>query len=270
MFSLLADTHPTVQLEHVHRFTRAWERQTSLALRAGRTTALADYHAHGRLHDNTAAGIERQVVEHWTQLRGRGTVAVLCATNQSARRLNTRLQAARVAVGEIRDDREGRQLPNGQCLQVGDVVATRRNDRSLTTTRGVMVKNRARWEVRAIARDGSLVLTGRDGTVTLPPGYVDGHVELAYAETIHAAQGRTVDHCLLVVDGPIDGPAVYVGLTRGRETNNAYVATDGERAIDVLETSLTQSWGDRPAAEIERELGQAEPAMGRTPAGLSL
>ena len=271
MFSLLADTYPTVQLEHVHRFTRPWERQASLALRAGHTDALALYDAHGRLHDGTPAGIERQVVDAWTRLRDQGSVAVLCATNDAARRLNTRLQAARVMSGEIRLDQRGRPLPNGQCLRVGDVVATRRNNRALTTTTGVMVKNRARWRVRAIRPDGSVALTGEDGTVTVPAGYVDANVELAYAETIHAAQGRTVDHALLVVDGPIDGPAVYVGLTRGRHTNDAYVTTQGgERAIEVLEEAIVRSWADRPAAEIERDLAFRSVPAPRPTASLSL
>jgi ATP-dependent exoDNAse (exonuclease V) alpha subunit len=172
--------------------------------------------------------------------------------------MNSRLQAARVALGEIRVDRKGWQLPNGQCLRVGDLVATRRNDRTIATTTGVMVKNRARWEVKAVARDGGLVLAGPDGAVNLPAEYVNANVELAYAETIHGAQGRTVDHSLLVVDGPVDGPAIYVGLTRGRETNYAYVVTRGdERAIDVLDEALARSWGDRPAHEVERELSEA-------------
>jgi ATP-dependent exoDNAse (exonuclease V) alpha subunit len=91
-------------------------------------------------------------------------------------------------------------------------------------------------------------------------------VELAYAETIHAAQGRTVDHALVVIDGPVEGSAVYVGLTRGRRTNHAYVTTQGDqRAIDVLDEALARSWGDLPATEIGRELTQAQPITRKRP-----
>ena len=59
-----------------------------------------------------------------------------------------------------------------------------------------MVRNRARWTITAIHPDGSLTATGRHGTVHLPARYVAEHVELAYATTATAAQGRTVDHAL--------------------------------------------------------------------------
>jgi ATP-dependent exoDNAse (exonuclease V) alpha subunit len=118
-----------------------------------------------------------------------------------------------------------------------------------------MVKNRARWTVRAIGEDGGLLLAGADGTVRLPAVYVARKVDLGYAQTIHAAQGRTVDHSILVVDGPIDGRAVYVGLTRGRQSNDAFVVTNGDRsARDVLGDALARSWVDRPAIELEQEL----------------
>ncbi|MDT5256110.1 MAG: UvrD-like helicase C-terminal domain, partial [Mycobacterium sp.] len=45
-------------------------------------------------------------------------------------------------------------------------------------------------------------------------------VELGYAQTVHGAQGATVDHSLLIVDGPIDGRALYVGMTRGADKPN--------------------------------------------------
>jgi conjugative relaxase-like TrwC/TraI family protein len=269
MFRLLCETHPTVQLEHVHRFAKRWERDASLALRAGQSEALAAYDTHGRLQGGPSRTIETQVLDRWDQLRSQGSVAVLCATNDTARRLNGRLQQRRLEHGELEGTRR-RQLPNGQSLHVGDVVATRRNDRTLTTDTGTMVKNRARWTVQAINGDGSIGMRGHDGTVTVPAAYVDEAVELAYAETVHAAQGRTVDHALLIVDGPVDGPAIYVGLTRGRKTNEAYVAADGdERAVDVLEEAIARSWGDRPATEIVEVSPPARQAATRS-SGLSL
>ena len=39
---------------------------------------------------------------------------------------------------------------------VGDVVMTRRNDRTLTTTAGDAVRNRDRWTVTATHQDGSI------------------------------------------------------------------------------------------------------------------
>ena len=81
-------------------------------------------------------------------------------------------------------------------------------------------------------------------------------VELGYARTVHAAQGLTVDRSLLLVDGPVDGRAVYVGLTRGQLSNDAYVAVDDKlhTARDVLEQAVAADWADRPAIDVRAEL----------------
>jgi ATP-dependent exoDNAse (exonuclease V) alpha subunit len=104
-----------------------------------------------------------------------------------------------------------------------------------------------------------------DGRCALPAGYVERHIELAYAETVHAAQGRTVEQSLLLVDGPTDGAAIYVGLTRGREANTAYITTDPEVSpVEVLGEAISRSWVDRPAVEIQAELAahaQAQQAV---------
>ena len=76
------------------------------------------------------------------------------------------------------------------------------------------------------------------------------HVELAYAQTGHAAQGRTVDHSLLMVDGNIDNRGVYVPLTRGRLSNHAYLALEADdprSARDVLAEVVRRDWADIPA-----------------------
>ena len=271
MFSFLADTHPTVQLEHVHRFARPWERQASLALRVGHSDALASYEAHGRLHGGSSYVIEQQVLDRWAALRDKGTVAILCATNETARRLNHGIQQRRLSAGEI-GVRRARATRSGERLHIGDVVATRRNDRNLTTDRGAMVKNRARWKVQALHDNGSIAVRGGDGAVTLPADYVDSFVELAYAETIHAAQGRTVDQSIVVVDQAIDGPAVYVGLTRGRYSNDAYVVTDpDERPLEVLQGYLANTWSDEPALGVQHKLeGAARADERHVPLGLSI
>ncbi len=86
-----------------------------------------------------------------------------------------------------------------------------------------MVKNRDRWTVAAVHRDGSLTVDGSTGRVTLPAEYVAADVELAYAETSHATQGRTVDRSFLYLDGPTGTAGIYVPLTRGRTSNEAFV-----------------------------------------------
>lgn len=76
---------------------------------------------------------------------------------------------------------------------------------------------------------------------------MNGNVELAYAETSHANQGRTVDQSLLYLDAPTDTRGIYVPLTRGRTTNQAFVVLHGEEtAVDVVTEAVARTWIDTP------------------------
>lgn len=66
----------------------------------------------------------------------------------------------------------------------------------------------------------------------LPELYLQRHVQLADAGTVHAAEGRTVDTAHLVVDETAGREAFYVGMSRGRARNTAYVVRDRARISD--------------------------------------
>jgi conjugative relaxase-like TrwC/TraI family protein len=259
MFTLLTDAHQAIELDQVHRFTHPWERDATLRLRAGDPDITDVYDSHGRLHGGTPDAIERAAVKAWWSHRQAGeTVALLAPTNELADRLNQRAQTLRLRAGELDHDSRAIEV-GGVRLFVGDEIATRRNDRHLTTDQGEMIRNRARWTVQAIHLDGGLTVTGRHGNIHLPARYVIDHVELAYATTATAAQGRTVDHCLLVVDGSCDVRNLYVGMTRGRASNHAYLTTRGEdTATDVFTRCLPSDWIDQPAHLRRAEL-QGQP-----------
>jgi ATP-dependent exoDNAse (exonuclease V) alpha subunit len=196
-----------------------------------------------------------------------GSVAVLAATNDSVHRLNERLQAERIAAGELSGP--GTSLPSGQRLHVGDQVATRQNDRTLRTDRGAMVRNRARWIIEAVDPTGSVVVTSPEGSVVVPAEYVAEKLVLAYAETVHAAQGRTVDHSLFLADGTVDAAAAYVALTRGRHSNHAHVVSAGdETGIEVLERNVSRV--DRPAVELDHAAGRLVARREPDPPGIAI
>lgn len=224
MFQHLLDHAPDgaaiEHLERVHRFSAEWEADASLHLRCGDVTALDDYDEHGRIHGAlTAADARRQVIGRWRELRVRGEdVVMLAATNESVSELNRAAQRLRLAAGEIVQPLRPITLADGAQVLVGDEVQTRQNERSLTTDVGVSVKNRHRWVVDEVGADGSVTVSDEDrGWVNLPGSYVADSLTLAYASTAMAAQGSTVDHSLLVVDGPIDAAGLYVPMTRGRD-----------------------------------------------------
>jgi ATP-dependent exoDNAse (exonuclease V) alpha subunit len=181
MFGHFIDCYGAIELDRVHRFANDWERDASLRLRRGDTEVLDLYDDHGRLHGGTRRQMEKSVVEAWWDARARGdSVAMMAPANEIVFELNRRAQALRLREGEI--DPAGPSLGAGDYrLHVGDLVATRQNDRQLRTDRGFMVKNRDQWEVEAIHPSGALTVSGKSGTVRLPADYVAEHVELAYA-----------------------------------------------------------------------------------------
>ena len=120
--------------------------------------------------------------------------------------------------------------PSETRVSEGDLVITRSNDRRLRTLRGGWVRNGDRWRVAEVNKDGSARVErlgmGIGGGVTLPAAYVAEHVDLGYAVTAHRAQGLTVDTSHVVVSGSTTRENLYVSMTRGRDSNVAYVALD--------------------------------------------
>ena len=267
MFSHLVDIHGAVELDQVHRFRYSWERQASLGLRSGDPAVLIEYDRRGRLHGGTLGLMETDIITAWHEARSRGaTVALMANNTDTVDHLNQLAQETRIKAKEV--DPAGPLLRVGETsILVGDEVVTRRNDRTLRTDRGLMVKNRDHWTITGIHRDGSITVTGRTGTIRLPTGYLTENLELGYAQTSHATQGRTVDVGLVLVDSPTDSRGVYTAMTRGREANHAYVATENNQtSLYVLTQSLARDWIDQPAVARRLELNpdhhrQLEPLL---------
>ena len=261
MFGHLVDCYGAIELDRVQRFANGWEREASLRLRRGDANVLRVYDDHGRLHGGTRRQMEEAVVDAWWEARCRGeSAAMMAPTNEAVVELNRQAQQRRAAAGEI--DFEGPSVAVGPYrLLAGDMVVTRQNNRQRDTDRGLMVKNRDQWEVLGVHRGGALAVWGPTGTVRLPADYVAEHVELAYAQTSHATQGRTVDRSFLLLDGSTDTRGVYVPMTRGRLSNEAFVVLEGNQAaLDVLAQALARDWIDEPAVARRAELAARVPA----------
>ncbi|MFC5731002.1 MULTISPECIES: TrwC relaxase [Nocardioides] len=150
-------------------------------------------------------------------------------SSHAVRSLNERARAERLLLDGAVDGREV-SLAAGNSASVGDVVITRRNERTLRTSRGGWVKNGDRWRVVGMRRDGSMLVDRLDprrrGKTVLPPDYISEYVDLGYAVTAHRAQGITVDTSHVVVTPSTTRENLYVSMSRGRESNLAYVALD--------------------------------------------
>ncbi len=218
------------ELADIRRFKNEWEKAASLRLRRGDTEVIDVYDEHGRIvggdHDDMLDAAYRA----WQHDTAAGRSSVLIAeTSDTVTALNQRARADRMLAGQVAV--EGVSLRDGTIAGQGDAIVTRENNRRLST-RKRWVKNGDTWTVIESHEDGSLTVQrpgsrGRRGRVILPADYVAEHVELGYAITAHRAQGATVETAHLVVhSSSMTREAFYVAMTRGRQANIAYVATD--------------------------------------------
>jgi hypothetical protein len=269
LFRLLASDHAS-ELTGIRRFRADWERDASLRLRARDPAALAAYQEHGRVVGGDRDAMVEEALARWQAARASGESIVLCAADHATvDELAVRCQAARIQVGEV--DRV--LVPAGEhSVGAGDEVITCRNDRRLVTTGGGWVRNGDRWTIHAVHDDGSITVddaAGR-GRLRLPAEYVDEHVSLGYAVTIHKAQGVTVDHALVLADDATSAEGLYVAMTRGRTSNTALVCTDVDapdhgpappppEPIQVLAAALARTTAERAAIdELRDRLGASE------------
>jgi len=261
MFDELCRVGRTHKLATIHRFRHRWERAASLQLRSGKLDAIDAYISHGSVSDGTfddlVAAAARQWIDHTADGR---TVAVVAETNEHVDALNRAIQEQRRALGHL--GATAARVAGGETATVGDIVVTRRNDRTVRTDRGEPVRNRDRWNVVGVAADGGMTVShlGGHGQVTLTAAYVTANVRLGYAATAHGHQGDTVDVGIAIVTAATSHRSLYVGATRGRQENRLLVATDeSQEARDVLEQVLTNDRADTPAVAQRRHLAAQLP-----------
>lgn len=250
-----------VPLDVVHRFTDLQYAELSLAMRTGVRAgevfdALVAPHQI-RLYPTEAertqalAGLAAQ-----SRLAGETGVLVMADTREQVAALNGAIRDRLVVAGVV-DDRRGVVTGAGERLGVGDRVMTRRNDRDL------LVANRDTWTITGIDYDGALTVhsDARAGSRSLPAAHAREHVELAYATTVHGAQGETTHTGHLLLGEHTSAAGAYVAMTRGREDNVAHlVAEDLDEARQQWVETFSRDRADlgpthaaqRAAEDLER------------------
>jgi hypothetical protein len=120
--------------------------------------------------------------------------------------------------------------------------------------------------VTATRADGTLTVShcAGHGTVIVPADYTRQHVRLGYAATEHGHQGDTVDVALALVSPATTHRGLYVGVTRGRHTNQLHVITDYDDPLEarlVLDTVIAHDRADVPATTRRRDLADQQPPV---------
>ncbi len=257
-------TAGALTLSELHRFKGTpGEASATLALRDGNAEeALGFMLDNGRIHPTAAPDQAQALYEaHQGATLDPATTALMIAhTHEDVRTLNARARNDRVSAGMVDRDTFIR-LPSGLAVSAGDRIVTKQIDRKLTMMGTDFVKNGDRWNVQQVHPDGSLqVRHERHGAVVnLPPDYVTGHVDLAYAATVHGAQGQTVDHSFLMVTGSEDRNLLYVALSRGRYSNHMFVphGGDGDKHAILEEDILNPRTGSEFLHRIIERDGSA-------------
>jgi hypothetical protein len=237
------------EMDSVHRFNDPIYADLTVQLRAGDNPAhLFDrLHAlgHVRLHHGTDDAHEDIAAATTAAIESLTTVAATVATNDEARSLNDRVRAHRVAQGEV-DDTATVSGNDDLPIGVGDVITTRKNDSTLG------VANRQTWTVQSIGEDGTVWAREAASprkhpqSVALPGSYVTNHAHLAYAATAYGVQGVTTTSAHTLLSEKLDAPAVYVGMTRGRDTNVLHIVADNlDQARELFIDAMGRDRADR-------------------------
>jgi DNA primase catalytic core len=272
----IAESVGVVTLSQLMRFTDPAEGAATLALRAGDHAALGFYVDHDRVHVGDATTVADQAYAAWAADRANGLDSVMLApTRELVSALNIRARADRLGATDIPPGREV-TLGDGNQASAGDVIITRRNERTLAISATDWVKNGDQFSITDVHRDGSVTARHHDTRrlITLPAGYLRADAELGYACTVHTAQGITTDTCHTVAAGDEARQLLYVAMSRGRQANHVYLITAGDgdphsmikpdalfpaTAVDIFAGILDRDQAQRSATTLAAEL--ADPAI---------
>ncbi len=220
--------HPDnqVTLDAVHRFTDPEYADLTLLMRTGQESG----QVFDRLLERGDIVIHPSDVERLTAITDLAAASpgdlVIADTREQVTALNAAIRDQHGTANTNDQLPQQITINTGGQVAVGDRIATRRNDRNLD------VANRDQWTITATNAEGDLTVTGRRGTRTLPADYARRHVELAYATTVHGAQGETVDRAHHLLGETTSAASAYVAMTRGRHANTAHLVaetTEGAR-----------------------------------------
>ena len=273
MLGWLDRTGHAVRLTSMHRFTHAWESTASLQLRVGNWDGVLEYQHHGRILAGAGQRMIEAAYEGWATDEQAGLASILIAAdNDTVAVLNRRAQQDRAATGAV-DTRSTVRLADRLTAGRGDVILARRNDRRIRDSRGGFIRNGTVLTITTRPSKAGTVSCVRKDTgasVVLDREYLSGCTELGYATTAHRSQGITVDTGHTVVsEGRLTRELFYVGMTRGRDNNTAYViepADDGDERMDptdlprwpeILGQVLAAEGAEHTAHETRQELADS-------------
>jgi len=286
----LEAAHGSLTLNEVMRFTDrgvpgegVLQGQASLAMRTGDPGCVGFYVDRDRIKAVTRDTVVDLVYTAWKTDLAAGADSIMIAPDlDTVAALNARARADRLTTAggvaglEI-------HLPNGETMSEGDIILTKRNQRTLSLGGTDFVKNNQRWLVNRVLEDGSVLATelSRDICRVLPGWYLTaGDVRLGYAHTTASVQGLTVGSATVpgtahsIITTSMSRNDAYPAMTRGTDANTGWMLMDGvgddhevikpqairpATVVEAFTTVITTDGSDRSATTEIREA--ADPAL---------
>ncbi len=215
---------PVMALNQLWRFDDPAEARATAEIHRGLKEGL-DYH---RERDRITSGSHADAATaaaDWWECRCERATIISVPTLELARHVNAEIACRRADAQETGETVAG---AGDGAIRIGDVVATRRNDRHRRANDGLPIRNGDRWVVTAATGSGDMVLEhlerGAEATVTA--AYAAKHLDLGYAITQTRAQSTTVDASLTLIAGSTGRDQLYVGMSRGRAENWLHIICD--------------------------------------------
>ncbi|MGW5745034.1 MobF family relaxase [Amycolatopsis sp. NPDC003861] len=278
---LIAHDVGAVRFTEIVRFRgddREDQAAASLQIRAWNPKGLEYYFDRQRVSDGSLETMRDAARSRWQADLDAGVQSLLIVpTNEDTVALNIDARERRLNQGLV-DRGQKVDLHDATTASVGDWVVTRHNQRLLSVFGGRdFVKNGDVWTVTDVHASGKITVQHRvhKAAITLPAGYVQAHVELAYAATVNRVQGMTsTGNAHLLVPPTMTREQFYPGITRAMLGNFLYVVThhhviDQHRetpepvsAWSVMTGVLNHSGAEVSATETLREAQDAAVSMG--------
>ncbi len=228
LFTGLTERLGAVELVENRRQQDPVERQALADLRAGQVDeAIERLSEHGQIIETPdRKDALEHIVADWRTATRRGEDAIMLALHRSdVTALNDTARA--VLVNErVVDNWPVHVLDRPYA--VGDRILTLRND----SRHGLI--NGQRGTITSCELDGFAVrFDGEDRPTLVPDAYLEaGHIDHAYAMTVHKAQGLTCDRAYVLGTDDLYAEAGYTALSRGRYENRLYVTAEVEDEVD--------------------------------------